>query len=128
LTQGSDIERGRCDWCGKPRNQWTNKLRYWGLRKYYCSAKCYAAGEYQTTLYLAFCTIPILGAGIASLSFQLLSDPSEFYIGVTLFIVFIFFAYSSVCAYIPMMGRAELRKRESTSSMKWRRNSRKQGL
>ena len=84
------------------------------MGKFYCSAKCYAAGEYKTNLFLSFCTIPPLGVGVAFLSFQLLSNPSEFYIGVTLFIVAIFFAYSSVCAYIPVIGRAERRKRGST--------------
>ncbi|MHA2027231.1 MAG: hypothetical protein ACW98U_15125 [Candidatus Thorarchaeota archaeon] len=114
MTQGSDIEKGFCDWCRKPRDQWTNTLRYWGMGKYYCSAKCYAAGEYQTNLYLAFCTILPLGVGVVFLSFQLLSNSSEFYFGVTLFIVAIFFAYSSICAYIPVIGRTERRTREST--------------
>jgi amino acid transporter len=84
------------------------------MKKYYCSAKCYAAGEYQTNLYLAFCTILPLGIGVAFLSFQPLSNPSEFYIGVTLFIVAIFFAYSSICTYFPVIGRTERRKREVT--------------
>ncbi|MHA3964592.1 MAG: hypothetical protein AM325_013755 [Candidatus Thorarchaeota archaeon SMTZ1-45] len=106
MTQRSDIQSSYCDWCGKPRDQWTNRLRYWGLRKHYCSARCYAAGEYQTNLYLALCTIPVLGLATAILSFQLLSNPSEFYVGVVLLSVAIFFAYSSVCICIPMIGRA----------------------
>ncbi|MFW9967268.1 MAG: hypothetical protein ACFFEA_08960 [Candidatus Thorarchaeota archaeon] len=115
MTQRSDIQSSCCDWCRKPRDQWTNRLRYWGLRKYYCSAKCYAAGEYRANLYLAFCTMPVLGFATTILSFHLLSNPSEFYVGVVLFIVAIFFAYSSVCTCIPIIGRAERRERESQS-------------
>ncbi|MHA2603044.1 MAG: hypothetical protein AM324_013060, partial [Candidatus Thorarchaeota archaeon SMTZ1-83] len=80
MTQGNVTEQGHCDWCGKSREEWTNTLRYRGMGKHYCSVKCYAAGEYQTNLYLALCSVPALAVGVALLSLQLLSDSSEFYI------------------------------------------------
>ena len=116
MTQGSITEGGHCNWCGKPREQWTNTLRYRGMKNHYCSAKCYAAGEYQTSFYLALCSIPALTAGVAFLSVQLLSNPSEFHIAVTAFVVAILLVYSSACVYFPVIGRAERRKRESTLS------------
>ena len=115
LKQGSVTEGDYCDWCGKPRERWTNQLRYPGMGKHYCSAKCYAAGEYRTNLYFALCSISVLAAEVAFLSFHLLSDSSEFYIGVTVFVVAILLVYSSVCAYFPVIGRAERRKRELNS-------------
>jgi len=114
LTQGSDIEESACDWCKKPRYMWTSRLRNRGFGKSYCSAKCYAAGEYKTNLYFALCSILALGFGFAFVSLQLMSSPSEFYIGVTLFLLIIFFTYSSICAYFPLIGRSERRKRDSS--------------
>jgi hypothetical protein len=54
-----------------------------------------------------------LGSGFVFVSLQLMSNPSGFYIGVTLFLTAIFFTYSSICAYFPVIGRFERRKRKS---------------
>ena len=114
MIQESDNEIGYCDWCRKPESQWTKTLRSRGFGKSYCSTKCYAAGEYRINLYLALCSIPALGFGFVFVSFQLLSNPSGFYIGVILFLAAIVCTYSSICACFPVIGRSERRRREST--------------
>ncbi|NHJ12210.1 MAG: hypothetical protein EAX95_00965 [Candidatus Thorarchaeota archaeon] len=116
LTQRDNTHGSSCDWCGKPRYMWTNRIRYRGLGTFYCSARCYAAGEYRINLYFALCSISVLGMGVSFLSFQLLSTPSEFYVGVAQFVVAIFLTYSSICACCPAVGQSERRKRESASS------------
>ena len=115
MTQGNATRRSHCDWCGKPREQWTSGVPFRGMGKHYCSARCYAAGEYRTTLYLALCTIPPLASGVAFLSLQLLSNPSEIHILATVTIVAILLVYSTASAYFPVIGRAERRRRELNS-------------
>ena len=116
LMQGSENGIDYCEWCSKPQNQWTKSLRHRGFKKSYCTLRCYAAGEYKVSLYFALCSISLLGIGLAFVSFQFLSNPSGFYISVVLFLTAVFIIYSSICAYIPIIGRSERRERESVSS------------
>jgi hypothetical protein len=96
-----------CGWCGKPESEWTNTFRWWSMKKRYCSAVCYSAGEQRTTQYLAACTIPIVGIGISILSLGLLSEPTAFYVGVVLFLITLFLVYSAAGIYLIVLGRNE---------------------
>jgi predicted membrane channel-forming protein YqfA (hemolysin III family) len=79
------------------------------MKKRYCSAVCYSAGEHRTTQYLAACTIPIVGLPLLILSLLLLSEPTAFYVGVAMFLIALFLVYSAASIYLVVAGRNERR-------------------
>jgi hypothetical protein len=77
-----------CSWCEKPENKWNSSIRWWSSRgERYCSAKCFAAAEYQALIIFAVGSVPLLWFPILSFAASMLSEGSEFYTAVSLFLI-----------------------------------------
>ncbi|MHA1575971.1 MAG: hypothetical protein ACTSU3_01290 [Candidatus Thorarchaeota archaeon] len=93
----------KCDWCDKPKSEWTNTMRWWGQGKYYCSMGCYSAGEYKVNLYLFTCGLTILGVFCAFVISVFLTDLTIVTIAAILTILvsyLLFFGVSLACIII----------------------------
>lgn len=102
-----------CGWCEKPENQWNSSIRWWSSReKRYCSARCFAAAEYQAHIVFAVCSAPLLWFLILSFAASLLSNGFAFYLVVSIFIIAIAIAFTGFFVYMVVIGKEERRKRD----------------
>jgi len=107
-----------CSWCKKPKNQWNSTFRWWSIRgKSYCSARCFAAAEYQAHVIFGVCSVPILLLVTISLAELLLSETTSFYLGVSLLIIGIVIAFTGVCVYMVVVGIEERGKMRMATSL-----------
>jgi hypothetical protein len=105
-----DTEKTYCGWCGLPENHWSNTFRWWSRGKRYCSARCFAAAEYQAHLVFAICGAPLLWFPILSFAASLLSEESTFYLFVSLFLITIAIAFTGFFVYMVAIGKEERKK------------------
>jgi len=94
-----------CDWCHKPKSEWTNTLRWWGQGKYYCSMGCYSAGEYKVNRYCAACTMIILGLPCAFVVSLFLTDLTPVTIAAIVMIIISYLIFSSMSLTCVILGR-----------------------
>ena len=105
-----------CDWCKKPRNEWTSRLRWWGLKKFYCSMECYSAGEYKLNRYL--CSISSIVLGFASLFLisMFLTNLTSVTIMAIVSVIIIWLLFSGASLTCIVLGRNKRMLRNSEES------------
>jgi hypothetical protein len=102
-----------CSWCEKPETQWNNTFRWWSSRgKRYCSARCFAAAEYQAHIIFAVCSVPLFWFPIMSFAALLLSEMSILNLVASLLLIGIMIAFTGFFVYMVAIGKEERRKRE----------------
>ncbi len=118
LTDFERADSGPCDWCEKPRSEWTNTLKWWGQGRYYCSMECYSAGEYKLNRYL--CGLPSIILGLVSIliiSLFLTNLTTVTIIAiVTVIIIWLLFSSASLtCVILGRNLRLERKRRAITN-------------
>ncbi|MHA2118780.1 MAG: hypothetical protein ACW98J_07660, partial [Candidatus Thorarchaeota archaeon] len=78
----------------------------------YCSARCFAAAEYQVHIIFAVCSIPLFWFPIMSFAMMLLSEMSILNLVVSLWLIGIAIAFTGFFVYMVAIGKEERRKRE----------------
>jgi hypothetical protein len=102
-----------CNWCEKPENEWNSSFRWWSSRgKRYCSARCFAAAEYQAHIVFVVFSVPLLWFPIMSLTASLLSERSALNLIVSMWLIGIAIAFTGFFVYMVVIGKEERRNRE----------------
>ncbi len=99
-----------CSWCKKQEYQWSNTFRWWSSRgKKYCSARCFAAAEYQVHVIFLVFSIPILWFPIVSFTTLLMSEMSVQNLVASMLLIGILIMFSGFFVYMIAIGREERR-------------------